>query len=333
MDIAKQAIAVTIIGAGKFGSTLAEIISRNGTPTTLVTRSSSRLSKLEERLSNRPKNLQLGALDNVTLGSHVFLALASTDCPDIIEILQQRQDSDKPRTYISLSKGLTDSNGATPLEILVQKFGPDSCAVVSGPSLANEMIHHRTRLVAAAENLKVSKTVTNILRSDSISCGSSIDPHGVEFAAIAKNIATLAFHACNKATGSLNTAGSYASSIYYEMFKYAKMFNIHTQSFMDVAGIGDLLTTSHAPGSRNKRAGELLGDEKDLSVAEIETTIKQTIESLHSIPLLQQRISSNHEKITTPAIELLNKRVTQEIPYEEWLKAVSIFDYTKIMDN
>ena len=314
----EQGAQITVIGAGKFGSAIAEIISRDGTPTTLVTRSHSRLEGLRERFAKHPPSLSIQTLEKATLGEYVFLALPSSDFPEIISKLALRHHTDTRRNYTSLSKGLTAPDGKTPFELLSSTFGEENCAVASGPSLAGEMARHTTHLVVASHDDQLRAGVADILSTRTTVCEQSADPRGIEFAGIAKNVAALGFHACRRATGSLNIAGPYASHLFNEMYEYAAEYGARPKSFMGVAGIGDLLTTSHADTSRNVQAGRLLGDKADMSTSDIETEVKQVVESLHTVPLFLRRIRSEVPPDDMPAVRLLGQRIIGELSRDEW---------------
>lgn len=312
---------VTVIGAGKFGSAIAEMVSSDGTPTTLVTRSHTRLQSLRDRMVRRPRSLQLQSLEHAQLGEFVFLALPSADFPEIVSQLALRRHVSDRRMYISLSKGLTAPDSETPFELLERNFGVEACAIASGPTLADEMAKHPTHLMVASQNQDVSFAVARILSDSSTECATSTDPHGIEFAAIAKNITTLGFYACREATGSLNIAGTYAGKLFEEVYDHATAgCGASPRSFVGIAGVGDLLATSHASSSRNTRAGKLLGDKDNVSASEIEMRIKQVVESLHSVPLLERRI--NKDDVVAPSIDLLSRRIVGELSRDEWASAI-----------
>ena len=89
-------------------------------------------------------------------------------------------------------------------------------------------------------------------------CESSNDPVGVELAGAAKNAAALAAGA-TEAQG-LNAAGAAAGHIFAEVWRFAETQGARPESLIGLAGTGDLVATALAPQSRNRRAGELLGE-------------------------------------------------------------------------
>ncbi len=299
----------TVIGAGKFGHAIAEILSGNGTRTELITRSESRLAQIRQQLARLSSFLSAHKLGDVPLGECVFLALPSAELPAVVSKLAENSDN-ASKAYVSLSKGLTPPDGETPYELLTRHFGDERSAVVSGPSLASELPVPGAHLVVASLNNTLAATVASMLRGETLDCVPSNDPVGIEWSAIAKNIATLGFHARLAASGSLNLAGAYAGDLYGEVWEYATTLGATPRSFIGVAGVGDLLATSHADGSRNVRGGQLLGT--GYSASEAEASIKQVVESFHTVPLLKHRTTRAHPQGTIPALSALSDLITQE---------------------
>lgn len=207
----RQRPEVTVIGAGKFGHAIADIVSRHEVRTALVTRSATQVEQIRQRLARHS-------------------------------------------SYLS-----------------IQKFGDAHMNVVA-----------------------------------------STDPVGVEWAAIAKNVAMLGFHARLAASSSLNQAGVFTSDLFTEVYDYSLTMGADPRSFIGVAGVGDLMATSHASTSRNVRAGQLIG--QGHSVGEAEARIKQVVESFHTVPLLEHRIHTEIATLDTLAISQLSQQISSKEP-------------------
>ena len=101
-------------------------------------------------------------------------------------------------------------------------------------------------------------------------------------AGAAKNAASLAAAAAEP--HGLNAAGIAAAEVWRECVEYATMRGARLETFAGLAGIGDLTATVLAPGSRNRRAGELLGS--GVPAEQIPERIGQASEGLDSVPLI-----------------------------------------------
>ena len=73
-----------------------------------------------------------------------------------------------------------------------------------------------------------------------------------------------------------------------------------TETFAGTAGVGDLVATAIADGSRNRRAGEMLAH--GVPPDEIRARLGETPEALDAVPLLQRRSSAAacHAPATEP---------------------------------
>src|SRR5215210_1624540 len=101
-------------------------------------------------------------------------------------------------------------------------------------------------------------------------------------AGVAKNAAALAAAAAEP--HGLNAAGIAAATIWRECVEYALEHGAGLETFTGLAGVGDLTATVLAPGSRNRRAGELLGS--GVPAEQIPERIGQASEGLDSVPLI-----------------------------------------------
>ncbi len=85
-----------------------------------------------------------------------------------------------------------------------------------------------------------------------------------------------------------------------------------------LAGTGDLVGTALAPQSRNRRAGELLG--QGVPAGEIPGRIGQAVESLDLVPLLARALQG--AGVDAPIISALAGLISGELPLEQWVEKV-----------
>ncbi len=147
-------------------------------------------------------------------------------------------------------------------------------------------------------------------------CELSNDPIGVELAGVAKNAAALAAGA-TEAQG-LNAAGAAAGHIFAEVWRFAEAAGARPESFIGLAGAGDLVATALAPLSRNRRAGELLA--QGVAAAEIQLRVAQAVEALESVPLLAQAIE--RAGLAAPVTSGLSRLIDGQLPLGDWVALV-----------
>jgi glycerol-3-phosphate dehydrogenase (NAD(P)+) len=85
-----------------------------------------------------------------------------------------------------------------------------------------------------------------------------------------------------------------------------------------LAGTGDLVATALAPGSRNRRAGELLA--QGVPSSEIPDRIGQAVESLDLVPLLAHALA--HAGVEAPVTSGLARLISGELPLDDWVALV-----------
>ncbi|HKH14495.1 MAG TPA: NAD(P)H-dependent glycerol-3-phosphate dehydrogenase, partial [Solirubrobacterales bacterium] len=113
----------------------------------------------------------------------------------------------------------------------------------------------------------------------------------------------------------LNAAGIAAATIWRECVEYALARGARLETFTGLAGVGDLTATVLAPGSRNRRAGELLGS--GMPADQIPGKISQASEGLDSVPLIAESVA--RAGIVAPGLEGLSALIEGEIDAGEWV--------------
>jgi glycerol-3-phosphate dehydrogenase (NAD(P)+) len=318
-----------VIGAGSFGTAVAVLLERAGLRTTLLCRTTEQAEEMDRERENKrylegvelPERLKirtLGAVDGQFRRSDlVFLAVPSKGLRDALEQLR-RQGVNSRAGVVSLAKGLVPPDGTPPTVELERLFGPDRVACVGGPAHAREMVEEGAGLVCASHSPQLAEQVAETFRSARIVCEASQDPVGVELAGCAKNVAALAAAAAEQQ--GLNAAGMAAADIFTEVLALAKQRGARTRSFVGRAGTGDLVATALAPSSRNRSAGELLG--QGVPAKEIPEKVGQAVESLEIVPLLARAME--RAGIEAPIVKALAQLIDGTLPLELWVARVRV---------
>ena len=127
-------------------------------------------------------------------------------------------------------------------------------------------------------------------------CERTDDVVGVEMAGVAKNAAALAAAAAEP--HGMNAAGIAAAGIWRECVDYALAQGAELETFSGLAGVGDLTATILAPGSRNRRAGELLG--KGVPADQIPAGSARPRRRLDSVPLIAETVRRGRHRRPRP---------------------------------
>ena len=313
-----------VVGAGSFGTAVAVLLARGGLRTTLQARTADQARELAEHRENRvylpgvelPRELRIEDIGSgLQRAEFVFLGVPSRGLDEVIAGLR---DAGLPsRTaVVSLAKGLVPPDGRAPSELLRGLLGEGRVAVIGGPAHAREMVHEGAGLVAASSNEQLAAAIAQVFIRAGVVCEESNDPVGVELAGAAKNAAALAAGA-TEAQG-LNAAGAAAGHIFAEVWRYAEARGAQPTSLIGLAGTGDLVATALAPQSRNRRAGELLGE--GVSAEDIPARIGQAVESLDLVPLLARALRG--ADVEAPVTNGLSRLIAGELPLDDWVALV-----------
>src|SRR5918994_399239 len=191
------------------------------------------------------------------------------------------------------SKGLVPPLGTTPAAFVSERVRARAVATLAGPAHAREAIEAGGLTVEATD-----------------------DVTGTEFAACAKNAAALGSAAA--APRGANLAGAAAGHIFSEIHELALASGGRSETFTGLAGAGDLVATAIAEGSRNRRAGEMVG--AGVPAGQVQASMDQTAESLATVPLLG--LAFERQGIEAPVTTGLRRVLDGESSPEQWLESV-----------
>jgi glycerol-3-phosphate dehydrogenase (NAD(P)+) len=310
-----------VIGAGSWGTAMAVLLARGGLDVQLGTRSQEKAAEIAaKRLNSRylpgvslPETVAVKRAGEIELAGVdlVCLAVPSAALPAAVGSLGDRIGS---RTAVLLlTKGLVQPLGQLPNEYVGRRIRARSIASLGGPAHAREAAAGMAALVLGSSDEDLRAQLGEVFDRAGLVCERSDDVVGVEMAGVAKNAASLGAAAA-EAHG-LNAAGIAAATIWRECVEYALASGAQLDTFIGLAGVGDLTATVLAPGSRNRRAGELLG--AGVAADQIPGQIGQASEGLDSVPLLAESMA--RAGIGAPGLDGLAALISGRIDPGEWV--------------
>ncbi len=310
-----------VIGAGSWGTAVAVLLARGGLEVQLGTRSEEQATEIAEKRENaeylpgvplpeaiavkRAVDIELGAVDLVCL------AVPSAALPAAVGSLGDRVGSRV--AVLLLTKGLTRPLGQLPSEYVGERIRARAIASLGGPAHAREAAAGMAALVLGSSDADLRAQLGEVFDRAGLVCERSDDVVGVEMAGAAKNAAALAAAAAE--SHGLNAAGIAAATIWRECVDYALTDGARLETFAGLAGVGDLTATVMAPGSRNRRAGELLG--AGMPADQIPAKIGQASEGLDSVPLIAEAVT--RAGVEAPGLAGLAALVEGRIDPSEWV--------------
>ena len=274
-----------VIGAGGWGTAIAVMLHKAGTPVTLWSFETETKTEMDSFHTNSKY------LPGVTLpeGIAVTCNLADASDKDLIVIavpsFAERQTVQALRPFVqpsallvSATKGLEQQSHKRMSEILREEL-PNPIVVLSGPSHAEEVGRCIPTTVVAAGEPRYTEQVQEAMMNDVFRIYSSTDVAGVELGGALKNAIALAAGICDGCGLGDNTKAALMSRGMVEMTRLGVALGAQAETFAGLSGMGDLIVTCTSMHSRNRRAGILIGQgiPSDEAIAQI-----GTVEGFHT---------------------------------------------------
>ncbi len=258
---------VAIVGAGNFGTAIANIIADNDVAVRLWMRDEALLADIRDHGENRrylPGHALAKRVEpTVDLGwavrdsEVVFVAVSSASFRTVAGSLASLV---RPGTcVISATKGVEEEGFQLMSQILEETLPKARIGVVSGPNLAEEMADgHYTGTVVASRHEGLCATVQEILKSPTFRVYTSGDVHGVELGGALKNVYGIVCGIATALNVGQNALAMLVTRSLAEMGRFATSLGAEPYTFLGLAGVGDLFATCTSPLSRNFQLGARL---------------------------------------------------------------------------
>jgi glycerol-3-phosphate dehydrogenase (NAD(P)+) len=314
-----------IIGAGSWGTSLAITLANAGLDVDLGCRTQEQAEEIRSSGRNErylpdaelPASIRPVRASALQLGHHdlICLAVPARSLPSVMaahgEWIPRRAG------VLVVSKGLVPPLGTLPSAFASERCGARAVATLGGPAHAAEVLANGASVVLATYDRGFARQLKDVVRGAGLDVSITTDVTGVELAGCAKNAAALAAAAASVAGP--NIAGAAAGKVFAEVDALARTRGSRPETFAGLAGVGDLVATVGAAGSRNRRAGELLA--QGVPGSEIVDALGQTAEAVDSVPLLAS--VARDARVEAPALNSLAALVEGRIPPERWTATVT----------
>lgn len=281
---------VAILGAGSWGTALANLISRKGIPARLWTRNQELADNLTAAQEN-VKYLPGASLQNVAVStdlatvirdtSWIIAAIPGAAVPALAHTLAALLPSES--VVVSGTKGLDPETGLRPSQIWERIAGlpPARFVALSGPNLAKEIVAGvPTSTVVASLEEATARSAQELFATPVFRVYTNTDLVGVELGGALKNIVAIAAGVCDGLGFGDNSKAAMMTRAWNEMTRLSLALGAQYSTLYGISGIGDLVATCVSPHSRNHSLGYKLGRGESLRMAQHE--IAQVAEGVHT---------------------------------------------------
>ena len=279
---------IAILGAGSWGTALALLAARNGCQTLLWGHNKEQIAMMAKLRKNQrylpnhpfPENLSVTA-ELAEIGAFTDLILVCVPSHAFKNTLIQLKPHVSSHVKVAwASKGFNPDDGSLLHQIVAELFSVHTpAAILSGPTFALEVANNLpTAITIASSQAVFAKELSNILHSDLFRTYTSSDVIGVEVGGAVKNVLAIAAGIADGLGFGANTRAALITRGLNEIIRLGIKLGGNPETFMGLAGLGDLILTCTDNQSRNRRFGLALGVGKDQATATLE--IGQEIEGI-----------------------------------------------------
>jgi glycerol-3-phosphate dehydrogenase (NAD(P)+) len=163
-------------------------------------------------------------------------------------------------------KGFEAGSGKLPHQVVAEVLGKEAlCGALSGPSFAEEVAAGQPTAVAlAASDPAFAREAARQLHTSRLRIYANDDLVGVEVGGAVKNVLAIATGVCDGLGLGLNSRAALMTRGLAEIARLGLALGAERQTFMGLAGMGDLILTCTGDLSRNRRVGLALAQNKSL---------------------------------------------------------------------
>ena len=261
---------IAVIGAGAWGTTLANLLAKNGHETCLWVREQELLTEIKSKRRNTWYLPEIELSDNLDSTSEMAKALDGIDyCLMVVptqftrSVLLSMKELLPPRpAMICASKGIELDTLCTVSQIFKEALAgmKHGFAHLSGPTFAYEVSSEMPSSVSlGCEDKKLAKSIQELFSSDYFRVYTNPDVTGVELGGAVKNIIAIAAGIADGLEFGTNARAALITRGLAEMSRLGKAMGANPKTFMGLSGMGDLVLTCTGDLSRNRQVGLKLG--------------------------------------------------------------------------
>lgn len=259
---------IAVVGAGGWGLALGLLLNENGNNITFWCYSEAEKESILQHRENKrclpgvkiPLEIQVTtSMESALVGKDVVLMAVPSHAV--------RVTAEKMKPYIeenaiivNVAKGIEEGTLLRLSEVIEEEIPGHPVVVLSGPSHAEEVARHiPTAVTVSSYQMEMAYTIQDLFMNKYFRVYTSEDIIGVELGGALKNVIALAAGIVEGMGYGDNTKAALITRGITEMTRLGVALGGKESTFGGLTGIGDLIVTCTSGHSRNRRAGELVG--------------------------------------------------------------------------
>jgi glycerol-3-phosphate dehydrogenase (NAD(P)+) len=257
---------IAVLGAGAWGTALANVAARAGRSVTLWARDPQNAARLAgERVNPRLPGIAIETAVEVTAeiaqaarGEAVLIAVPAQVLRGVARAAGEVLKPGTP--LVACAKGIEADTRKFMTEVIAESAPRTMPAILSGPSFAIDVARGLpTAVTLAARDETSAAALAAALGSATFRPYHSIDVRGVEIGGAAKNVLAIAAGIVGGRKLGASAAAALTTRGFAELFRFGKAYGALPETLTGLAGLGDLILTCSTPQSRNFSLGIAIG--------------------------------------------------------------------------
>ena len=302
--MAERKGALLVLGAGAWGTALgSRIASDSGVTVKLWSRSEKLATLINKSRVNQNYLPEIQLSENLTASSNLSgliswlknepedtlrCVLLATPSKGFCQVCSKLQEFNLQNLiFVSLCKGVIFFEGKNyfPSEIIKRYFPKNHVCILSGPSFANEVARGLPFAIScSSDDLNLARKLSIVLSSEGMRVYAISDNIGVEVSGAMKNVLAIASGVCDGLSLGLNARASLITRGMAETVRLGVALGAEKDTFLGLAGAGDLFLTTTGELSRNWKVGKEIASGGSLK--EILSNLGQVAEGVSNAPKL-----------------------------------------------
>mgnify|MGYP006267041635 CR=1 FL=1 len=325
---------IGVVGAGSFGTAMANILSEKSEKILLYARTQEKAQQIEK--NRQAAGQELSGNIEVTndlsrIGDECDIIFPMVPSANFRSMMIDLSPHLRPyHIMIHGTKGfdynvskdfepteenpLTREHVQTMSEVIRSESSVVRVGCLAGPNLAREIAEHKpAATVVASEFDEVIAVGQKLLKTDRFLIYGSNDLVGIELCGILKNIIAVGAGMISGLELGENAKALFISRGLVEMVHLGKVLGGNAQAFLGLAGVGDLMATCNSSLSRNYTVGYRLA--KNQKIDEIIESMEEVAEGIKTIDIVHEL--ANTFKIRVPITETLFRILHNDMSVED----------------
>ena len=235
---------------------------------------------------------------------------------------RMKNDIEEKTVVVNVSKGIEDGSLLCLAEVIEEELNRP-VVVLSGPSHAEEVARHiPTAVTVSSKQMNEAEAIQELFMNQYFRVYTNEDLMGVQLGGALKNVIALAAGIVEGMGYGDNTKAALITRGIAEMTRLGVAMGGRQATFSGLTGIGDLVVTCTSGHSRNRRAGELVG--QGLTIEEAMERVNMVVEGVPTTKAAYALMKKY--EVEMPILEAIYKVLFEKQPVKETIDGLMMRD-------